>query len=61
MPHKSAPKPRPVGRPKSRPDGAKPRLHWLTDIEHMAVRALVRRLRGRTKSNTGDAPTESPK
>lgn len=51
MPRKTdPPEPRPVGRPKSRPDGARPRLHWLTDAEHAAVKALVKRLRARTKS-----------
>lgn len=60
MPRKKDPPERKVGRPKSRPDGARPRIHWLTDAENDAVKALVKRLRGRTKSNTGDASAQSP-
>jgi hypothetical protein len=39
------PAPRAVGRPKSRPAGARFRGAWLTDAEWAAVRALVARLR----------------
>lgn len=39
------PEPRPVGRPKSRPDGARFRGIWLTDAEFAAVKSLVDRLR----------------
>lgn len=46
MPRKpEPPKPRPVGRPKSRPDGAKFRGLWATDAEWAAVQALVAKLR----------------
>jgi hypothetical protein len=50
----SDPKPRPVGRPKSIPDGARPRAIRLTDTEFAAVEKLVRRMRG-TRNPTPEA------
>jgi hypothetical protein len=42
-------KPRPVGRPKSRPAGAKFRGVWLTDAEFAAVKECVKRLREKSQ------------
>ncbi len=49
MPRKSeAPKPRPVGRPKTRPDGAAFWGVWVTAVEKAALKAHLGKLRGRT-------------
>ncbi len=50
MPKKpEPPKSRPVGRPKSRPDGARFRGIWLTDAEYAAVKSLVEQRRAKAK------------
>lgn len=47
MPKKQPePKPRPVGRPRSIPDGARPRAVRMTDAEYAAVLAYLAKLRG---------------
>ena len=51
MPRKTEPpKPRPVGRPKSRPDGATFWGVWVTAEERESLKANLAKLRGRTES-----------
>lgn len=62
MPRKSDPPgPRPVGRPKSNPDGTKVRGFRVTDAEWSLLKAYLAKLRGRRKSNTDGPSTEPPK
>jgi hypothetical protein len=42
-------KPRPVGRPKTRPAGTRFRGIWLTDAEYEAVKELVKQRRAEAK------------
>jgi hypothetical protein len=54
------PEPRPVGRPKSTPDGTRIRGFRVTDAEWSLLKAYLAKLRGRRKSNTSGTGPEPP-